>query len=101
MRAYANRLTDLGHEVTSTWLWRSGENVEDLESPEAATVAIEDLADVLRADACINFSEPSPRKYPTTNRGARHSEVGAAVAAGNIVIVIGEREQVFHAHFAH
>ena len=71
---------------------------EDLNSTEATDVCLQDLADVLRCDALISFGEPNPRKFPTTNRGARHAEFGAALATHKVLYVIGEPEMVFHTH---
>ena len=66
LRSYAVRLQDLGIEITSRWIYRDEPNVVDLESDEAETVAVEDLQDVLRADACILFAETSA--YPNAGR---------------------------------
>lgn len=93
MRAYANRLQDLGHEVVSTWIFRTDQNVEDLETPEAEQVAVEDLQDVLRSDCVLLFAE-QPR---TPTRGGRMVEMGIAIGAGKNVICIGGKENVFGA----
>jgi hypothetical protein len=98
LRTYAVRLEDLGHEIVSTWVFRKDDNCEDLDSAEAQAVCLQDLADVLRCDTLISWSEPNPRKFPTTNRGARHAEFGAALATGKALYVIGEPEMIFHVH---
>jgi nucleoside 2-deoxyribosyltransferase len=101
VRAYATRLKDLGHEITGRWIYRSGPNVENLESKEAERYAREDLSDVLRADTVILFSE-APR---TPTRGGRMVEFGVALGTGKRVICVGGKENVFSAlpqveHFA-
>jgi nucleoside 2-deoxyribosyltransferase len=93
LRAYATRLTDLGHEVTSRWIYRDEPNVVDLESDEAETVAVEDLQDVLRADTLIFFAE-TPR---TPTRGGRFVELGFAIATKKRLICIPGKENVFSA----
>ena len=85
LRSYAVRLQDLGIEITSRWIYRDEPNVVDLESDEAETVVVEDLQDVLRADACILFAE-TPR---TPTRGGRFVEFGYAIATRKRLIVIG------------
>jgi nucleoside 2-deoxyribosyltransferase len=91
LRSYAVRLQDLGIEITSRWIYRDEPNVVDLESDEAETVTVEDLQDVLRADACILFAE-TPR---TPTRGGRFVEFGYAIATRKRLIVIGGKENVF------
>jgi nucleoside 2-deoxyribosyltransferase len=91
LRAYAVRLQDLGIETTSRWIFRTEPNVEDLESDEAERVAIEDLEDVARADACILFAE-TPR---TPTRAGRMVEFGYAIATKKRLICLGGKENVF------
>lgn len=61
---------------------------------ERERFALEDWDDLMRAEVCISFTEP-PRK-PSTSRGGRHVEYGAALAAGLYCFVIGPQENVFH-----
>jgi nucleoside 2-deoxyribosyltransferase len=91
MRSYATRLQDLGHEITSRWIYRTEPNVTDLESDEAENVASEDIADVLRADALILFAE-EPR---TPTRAGRMVEFGYAIATRKRLICVGGKENVF------
>jgi hypothetical protein len=94
MKAYAVRLQDLGHDITSRWVFRTERNVENLRSKEAGRVAVSDLEDVLRADTIIAFTEP-PRS--TTSRGGRHAEWGAAIGSGrHRLICVGGPENVFY-----
>jgi hypothetical protein len=91
MRTYACRLQDLGHEVRSRWIWRAEPNVSNLDSPDAARVAAEDLEDIRASNCLILFAE-APR---TPTRAGRMVEFGAALAAGKRIVIIGGKENVF------
>jgi NTP pyrophosphatase (non-canonical NTP hydrolase) len=91
MRAYASRLQDLGHNVVSTWVFRTEPNVTDLDTPEAEAVAVEDLQDVLRSDCVLLFAE-TPR---TPTRAGRMVELGIGIGTGKRLICIGGKENVF------
>jgi hypothetical protein len=91
MRTVACRLQDLGHTVQCRWIWRAEPNVSNLDGPDAARVAAEDLEDVRESNCLILFAE-APR---TPTRGGRMVEFGAALAAGKRIIIIGGRENVF------
>lgn len=86
-KGYADLLTLDGHEITANWVY-GGE--EGLRYEDIAEL---DTNDVLRADAILAFSEP----YGSENRGGgRHSEWGIAIAAKKILLLVGQKEQVFH-----
>ena len=110
---YADLLRELCHEVTSRWL-EGQHQADELEIAAAGHVhevpevarrfAEEDVEDVTFADVVVAFSEP-PRS--SSSRGGRHVEFGMAlgwVLAGyrsldgraRRVVVIGQRENVFH-----
>lgn len=95
---YKGELESMGLVVTSRWLMGNhqiddaGLSVE-AEAADRTRFAEEDWADLMAADTTFNFSE-TPRG--TTSRGGRHVEFGAALAAGQRVIVVGPRENVFH-----
>lgn len=97
MQEVARQLNQVGHEVTSRWIWGS----HQLSDAELATngpvvhesrFAQEDLEDVHAADILVAFAEPL--RQPT--RGGRHVEFGVALALGKRLIVVGQREHVFH-----
>jgi hypothetical protein len=77
-----------GHMVTSRWIEGRGEGPE-LE-------AAEDLADVLRADCLVSFTEEPAIGVSWAARGGRHVEFGIALSAGNRLCVVGPRENIFH-----
>jgi hypothetical protein len=94
---YRSQLNILGYMVTSRWLdgeYSTDEAGRSLEAPldERKRVATEDLADVLRANVVVAFTE-MPRSHP--GRGGRHVELGVAIGTGKRIIVIGPRENVF------
>jgi hypothetical protein len=91
MKAYANRLHDLGHQVVSSWIFRTEPNVEDLNTPEAGQVAGQDLLDVLRSDCVLLFAE-TPR---TPTRAGRMVELGIGIGTNKRLICIGGKENVF------
>lgn len=98
MQDYAKELMQQGYTVTSRWIW-GGHQVNDhelkspAESEQRRRFAHEDLDDVLDADTLIFFSEP--QRTPT--RGGRHVEMGIAIGNGMRVMIVGEKENIFHA----
>lgn len=94
---YADDLRRRGHEVTSRWL-AGAHQVSDAGLSEEGTpeerqrFAEEDWADLRRAHVCIAFSE-EPRV--SNSRGGRHVELGAALAWGKRVLIVGPAENVF------
>lgn len=96
---YAERLIARGHEITSRWLQGAHEILDEQihagqETKLIQRFAQEDLADLLRADCVIAFTE-SPRTRPS--RGGRHVEFGIAWAMRKLLLVVGWRENVFYA----
>lgn len=102
MQGVRDVLEGLGHSVTSRWIdchtdiegdHTSSFSVETLNDPtklgDCRYVAIHDLIDIDRADVLLSFSGGG-------RKGGRHVEVGYALGRGKPVIVIGDRENVFH-----
>lgn len=88
LRQYATALTNLGHHVTSRWLYT--------ERSAAQNQCLMDLEDLFHAECCLNFTE-NPDAKPC-QRGGRHVEFGLALSSGKRVVVIGPRENIFHHH---
>lgn len=88
MRGPAATLRRLGHEVTARWI--DGAEATLDERPSGALM---DLEDIDRADAVVSFTQPFGSLY---KGGGRHVEFGYGVAKGKRLIVIGDREQIFH-----
>lgn len=89
MEANANRLTMLGYRIVSRWVFG---DADDLGREE---IALLDLEDVRLADAVMSFTQPHGSFNPG---GGRHVEFGYGLALGKRMILIGERENVFHDH---
>jgi hypothetical protein len=90
----ADQITAAGHRVTSRWL-DSDEHHLELDSGQlpAVAAAVRDLDDVRAATVCIAFTEEPGGPQ---GRGGRHVELGAALALGMQVIVVGDPEHIFH-----
>lgn len=107
---YKVALEDDGHVITSTWL-NGSHQIDDhgtpigdagealVESGDDASAealrrrfAIEDLADVRRSDFIVAFTEKPRSEH---SRGGRHVELGAAIAWGMPIVIIGPRENLF------
>jgi nucleoside 2-deoxyribosyltransferase len=89
METAANRLKSLGYEITARWVY-GGEDGLTREH-----IAIMDIEDVDACDTLVSFTQP----YGSVNKGGgRHVEFGYAMARRKRLVVIGERENVFHHH---
>jgi hypothetical protein len=92
MRAYATRLEDWDHRITSAWLYRGDVNVEEL------------LGDEAMFRICTTCSGPigllvsASRARGNSRRLIGVAELGAALGAGKKIFVIGGPEHVFRAH---
>jgi hypothetical protein len=96
LEACASDLRFDGHEVTSRWHKGKHQALdEDLTNDPslARRFAEDDLADLLRAEMIISFTE-IPRSGGT--RGGRHFEAGYAYMAGLDTWIVGPHENVFH-----
>ena len=105
---YAGELRSLGMTVDARWLEADRHGVTDDEvmaelagrtrahgdAPVAALIALEALQDLRGADALVAFSE---RPRTSSSRGGHHVELGMALAWGKPILVVGPRENVFHA----
>lgn len=102
LRGYRDRLSALGHKVTSRWLdadhqnsdWRTtmADNSSDCAAELRGKFAAEDLADVRAAQVLIAFTEPPESGH---SRGGRHVELGVALGLDRRVYVVGHRENIF------
>lgn len=99
MRAIAARLVAAGHEVVARWIDGRHETPPDGHAVDSrehlAWAAEEDLADVAACDCLVSVTGGGHR-----SRGGRHVEHGYALALGKRLLILGERESVFH-HLFH
>lgn len=95
---YRRELESRGYVVTSRWLDGQHQIPDDgmpvggRADEYAERFALEDWEDLRRAEVVIAFTE-APRS--TSSRGGRHVELGAALAWGKQVVIVGPRENVF------
>lgn len=84
-----------GIDVTSRWIGGDHDTPRAGEAEDAARrrFAEEDLDDIRVADCVVLLN---PREHHRSGRGGRHVEVGYALALGKPIIIVGERENVFH-----
>lgn len=80
------KLKEAGHIVTSSWL--SGFHDNMIES-EAAAIDLEDIESAYAILLVSQNGEP-------TASGGRHFEFGYAYARGKRLLLLGQREGVFH-----
>jgi nucleoside 2-deoxyribosyltransferase len=93
----ANRLRDVGVEITSNWLTEEDGMQSGSKEKFLRERAYIDLQDVDRADALVRFADvPRTRKVPRALiSGARMFEMGYAKAKGKTLIVVGGKQHVF------
>ncbi len=83
MQGVAEKLRGLGWEVTSNW-------ITGIPYKDPSQDAMKDIDDILNADTLLFFSGG------VGSKGGRHTEFGFAYAMQKTIIIIGERENVFH-----
>ena len=92
LRELRGVLARVGVTVTSRWL-DSGHQSDDPTDAERSQYAREDLYDIDDADVLVLWN---PAHHHRSGRGGRHVELGYALAKRKRVILIGQRENVFH-----
>lgn len=93
MADYANLLTIMGHEVTSRWLMGHHHAWTGEYDSLWQQFALADFEDVDKAEVVVSFTHP---RNTLTAGGGRHSEFGYGYAKGKRMVIIGERENIFH-----
>jgi nucleoside 2-deoxyribosyltransferase len=98
LQQWQDDLTERGLEIVSRWSMRNSNHVapgmksEKAPTSERIRFAVEDLEDIDKCDVVISLME-EPRN---DSRGGRHVEFGYALARGKQLVIIGEKETVFH-----
>lgn len=89
-------LRDAGYEVVSTWHLEPHEanvTLAECGNDLLREYALRDLGEILQCEAFIFVAEDQHNQPP---RGGRHVEFGYALAHYKRVLVIGDRENMFH-----
>ena len=96
MRQWREALDALGIGCASNWLDVAATGLRAIEDDATMEAnARLDFRDVHEADALILYS---PKAGLGSGRGGRHVELGIALGMDKPVILVGERENVFHWH---
>ena len=94
MREVANFFRSLTEiDVTAAWIYTSIDNLNHKERSDCAHL---DHRQISECDLFVTFTESNHSIYYT---GARHVELGIALALEKRIVAIGPRENVFHDHF--
>lgn len=96
MRMWRTLLAAQDVACTSHWLdvqasWLRAVEGDDIMRENALL----DFDDIAACDVLICYS---PRSGFGQGRGGRHSELGVALGMGKPVVLVGERENIFHWH---
>ena len=96
IQAAAAYLELKGMEIISDWhqeLYAPGIDMRTLTGAIIRGLAEKDLEQLADCDTMVFFAEPQTQQPP---RGGRHVEFGIALALGKRIVVVGERENIFH-----
>lgn len=92
----AEYLESMGVEIVSTWLQETYSPTVDIRTLPGGinqALAEKDVEEIRSCDVLIFFAEDQDQQPP---RGGRHVEFGMALALGKRVVVVGDRENIFH-----
>lgn len=95
LRGYASLLREEGHVITARWLRETP--AKDWFKASSREKAEIDVHDVRVSDILVRFSDSlsAPTVPSVLATGARHTEVGMALAWGIPVVVVGGHQNVF------
>lgn len=96
MREWARKIDAAGLTVVSSWVLKDvdpNHDVRDTSDDGNRMAAVRDINDIEKADIVVAFSPPEHFK---TGRGGRHAEYGYAIARGMRIVIVGQREHIFH-----
>jgi nucleoside 2-deoxyribosyltransferase len=91
MKKAAAKLQAAGINTTSKWVDLAPQSFPTPE--EAAMRAQMDLGNITESDVLVIFN---PKEFHRSGTGGRHVETGYAIALKKPIILVGERENVFH-----
>ena len=96
LAAVAEQLRAAGHTIIARWLdepHAPTTTLDQVDEDQLCEYAIQDLEDI---EACEIFVFFSVAPDVPTVRGGRHVEFGFALGSNKHVIVVGEKENIFH-----
>ena len=102
LQAYRDRLDSItGCNIMVTARWLDTPQVTGVDGQDsifipdsAAVYAKQDFNDIANADVFVHFTDPPTTLY---RRGGAHCEFGVALALGKRCMIVGPRQQIFHA----
>ena len=94
MQDVARDLVEMGHVVTSRWIWGDHEVTDPLDTTNNDALAKEDFTNIISATWSIHFTDGALQVG--RGRGGRHVEFGIALTQHKRIIIVGEQEHVFH-----
>ena len=89
LEVIANSLRAYGIETIARWVFGEEQGLS------RESIALMDIEDIDKSEMVISFTEPWDTPVV---RGGRHVEFGYGLAQGKRMILIGNRENVFHWH---
>ena len=96
MRKYAEQLRAEGIEVISTWVEFESPSSDGFSGLGADRRALQAMLCVQQVAACNLVTVFSDVPHGPDPRGGKHFEMGAALALGKRVLLVGKPEHIFH-----
>lgn len=95
LREEKRYLESQGYVVQARWLDSPANDWRTMPKAEIQMWIDMDLADVRDADALVFWSMPHQHGW---GAGGRHVEYGYALALNKPIVIVGQRENLFHHH---
>lgn len=94
LRKAASELTGKGHEIVSSWIWLNTrpQRTETEFDQFALEIAQQNLRELVAADVIIVDSWG----IAPENHGGVHTELGFALGADKVLLLVGPRGNTFH-----
>ncbi|MCC6909694.1 MAG: hypothetical protein IT430_17295 [Phycisphaerales bacterium] len=96
-RELKSLLENRGYVIVARWITcdsKFGHGAQAYTDDERRDLTVMDEEDVRAADALVLIAEEPGHYVP----GGKHVETGIAIALGRPVVVVGQRENIFHWH---
>lgn len=92
-RKVAEKLSEAGHEITSTWLQKDFSRTSSYTEFQREQIANKDAHEVMNSDALVLLA--SPYRVP----GGKFVEVGVALGLRKPIYLLGHRENMLMWHY--